>query len=169
MLSDRDHAFHNHHLGGSIRHGFHALAMDETRAAFAPVLWECPPGWEGNVEQMWFRGAHGDVGGQIGGMTVARPLANVPFVWMMERAMACGLPLPEEWQANYPCDPTAPMVGTWRSWGKLFIARERRRVGHDPSERLHPSVPVPHAMRWRDGLARPEPMDRGPGAPHSAP
>lgn len=133
-------AFHNHQLGGSIRHGFHALALNETRRAFAPVLWDCPPGWEGNIEQVWFRGAHGDVGGQTGPMREARPLANVPLVWMLERAETVGLPLPQGWRARFPQDVNAPMVGTWRSWGKFFLARRRRPVGRDMSEHLHPSL-----------------------------
>lgn len=140
MLTDKAHAFHNHHLGRSIRHGFHALAHDETRVVFDPVMWVCPEGWEGNVEQVWFRGAHADVGGQIGSFDAARPLANIPLVWMLERAEACGLTLPEGWRGRFPCDPAAPMVGTWRSWGKLFLWRHRRRVGRDRSEKLHPSV-----------------------------
>ena len=152
MLSPARHAFHNHHLGTSVRHGFHALALDETRLAFAPVLWECPPGWEGNIEQVWFRGAHGDVGGQIGDLTAARPLANIPLVWMLERAEAVGLALPEGWRARYPCDAAAPMVGTWRSWGKAFVFRRRRLVGRDRSERLHPSVPQRAVARWLPGF-----------------
>ncbi|MCU0900910.1 MAG: DUF2235 domain-containing protein [Cypionkella sp.] len=140
MLTDKQHAFHNHHLGASIRRGFHALALDETRAVFAPVLWDCPEGWENTVEQVWFRGAHADVGGQIGALSAARPLANIPLVWMLGRAEVCGLALPAGWRGRFPCDPAAPMVGTWRSWGKLFLLRRRRTVGRDPSEALHPSV-----------------------------
>ncbi|MEF3047292.1 DUF2235 domain-containing protein [Tabrizicola sp. L79] len=140
MLTEKSHAFHNHHLGRAIRHGFHALAYDETRVMFEPVLWDCPEGWEGNVEQVWFRGAHADVGGHIGGFAAARPLANVPLVWMLERAEACGLALPVGWRGRFPCDATAPMVGTWRSWGRLFLLRRHRRVGRDRSEKLHPSV-----------------------------
>lgn len=33
-LSTAKHAFHNHHLGHSIKRGFHALARDETRVAY---------------------------------------------------------------------------------------------------------------------------------------
>jgi len=139
LLRDRT-AFHNHHLGPSVRHGFHALALNETRNAFAPVLWECPPGWEGNVEQVWFRGAHGDVGGQIGGLTAARPLANIPLVWMLERAEAVGLALPDGWKGRFPQDVNAPMVGTWRAWGKWFVIRRKRALLQDVSERLHPSL-----------------------------
>ena len=158
MLTDKRHAFHNHHLGASIRHGFQALALHETRAVFEPVLWDCPDGWEGNVEQVWFAGAHADVGGQVGGLAAARPLANIPLVWMLERAEACDLALPSGWRERFPCDARAPMVGTWRSWGKLFLLRRRRPVGRDRSERLHPSVAeresVPSGLLTRMRSAR---------------
>ncbi|RUS60037.1 DUF2235 domain-containing protein [Pseudorhodobacter sp. E13] len=140
MLTEHEHAFHNHALGHSIKHGFHALAMNETRVVFDPVLWTCPPNWAGNVEQVWFRGAHADVGGQIGNYKKARPLANIPLVWMLERMEACGMQLPKGWQARFPCDPDAPMVGTWRGFGAVFLLRKRRRIGRDPSEHLHPTA-----------------------------
>ena len=70
----------------------------------------------------------------------ARPLSNLSLVWMLERAEACGLPLPERWRAEFPTDPTAPSVGSWIGWGKLFLLRKRRIVGRDRSERLHDSV-----------------------------
>jgi len=51
------HKHHNHSLGIHVRNGFHALALDETREAYAPVLWTTrgrlavcelplPEGWE---------------------------------------------------------------------------------------------------------------------------
>ncbi len=138
--TETPHRFHNHDLGGHIRHGFHALARDETREAYAPVLWRTHDDWQGVVEQVWFRGSHGDVGGQLDGYEPARPLSNIPLVWMLERAEMCGLPLPGGWRARFPCDPDAPSVGTMRGWGKLFVARRRRRVGLDPSESLHPTA-----------------------------
>ncbi len=132
--------FLDNQLGPSIKHGFHALALNETRNAFAPVMWTSPPGGEGNVEQLWFRGAHGDIGGQIGEMKEARPLANIPLVWILERAETVGLQLPDGWRDRYPVDVNAPMVGTYRSWGKWFLIRRKRRMMQDISERLHPSV-----------------------------
>ena len=126
--------------GPSIRHGFQALALDETREVFDPVPWECPPGWHGDVRQVWFRGTHGDVGGHLGGFEPARPLANIPLVWMLERLEECALPLPASWRGRFPTDADAPSVGTWRGWGKLFWLRKRRVVGRDMSEQLHASV-----------------------------
>nr|WP_275981947.1 DUF2235 domain-containing protein [Frigidibacter sp. ROC022] len=135
-----EHQFHTLGLGPSVRRGYHALALDETRDAFAPVMWVCDPDWTGEMIQMWFRGAHGDIGGQLGGFDAARPLANIPLVWMLERAEAAGLPLPQGWRARFPCDATAPSVGTMRGWGKAFLRRHRREVGADPSEQIHPSA-----------------------------
>ncbi len=148
-LTEKQHDFHSHHLGHSVRHGYHALAMDETREAFEPVLWECPEGWRGRVEQVWFRGCHGDVGGQLDDFEPARPLANIPLVWMLERAERAGLALPEGWRARFPCDPAAPMVGSLRGLGKFFILRRKRVIGRDPSESVHPTA--------REHLARKRP------------
>ncbi len=140
-LTETRHAFHDHRLGRHIRHGFHALALDETREAFAPILWDARTALPGqHVEQVWFRGAHGDVGGQLGGFAAARPLSNIPLVWMLERAEATGLALPAGWRARFPRDPDAPAVGSWRGWGKTFLLRRRRTVGRDPSESIHPTA-----------------------------
>nr|WP_168713251.1 DUF2235 domain-containing protein [Cochlodiniinecator piscidefendens] len=140
LFTGNRHAFHNHHLGNNIRHGYHALAMDETRLAFQPVLWDCPGKWRGDMVQMWFRGAHGDVGGQVGSHKESRPLSNIPLVWMLGRAEQLGLQLPENWRAQFPTDAKAPSVGTLKNWGKLFLFRRRRLIGRDPSEQIHPSA-----------------------------
>ena len=149
--SQVEHAFHNHALGASVRNGFHALAMDETRAAYEPVLWKCPQGWAGHMEQVWFRGTHGDVGGQIDGLEASRPLANISLVWMLERLAMCGVPLPDGWAARFPTDPNAPSIGKWRGWSRVFLTRRAREIGRDPSERVHPSVE-------RDPLESPKPQ-----------
>ncbi len=139
-FSEKLHAFHNHDLSGIVKNGFHALALNESRVAYRPVLWSTTDGFEGRVEQVWFPGTHGDVGGQLGGFDPARPLANIPLVWLLTRAEECGLPLPPGWKLRFPQDATAPSVGNWRGSGKIFMTRRKRSVGNDPSERLHESV-----------------------------
>ncbi|MEM8776028.1 MAG: DUF2235 domain-containing protein [Pseudomonadota bacterium] len=134
------HDFHNHELGPHIRHGYQALALNETRVAYDPVIWETGVNCDcdnTHVEQVWFRGTHGDVGGQLNGFHAARPLANIPLVWMLERAEKHGLTLPDNWQADYPTDASAPSVGNWRGWGKILWFRAPRKVGEDASERIH--------------------------------
>jgi uncharacterized protein (DUF2235 family) len=160
-LSEHLHAFHNHDLSRVVKNGFHALAHDETRVAFSPVLWETHAGFEGHVEQVWFPGAHGDIGGQLGGFEQARPLANIPLVWMLERAVACGLPLPEGWKVPLEQNATAPSRGTWRGHGKFLMSRKKRQVGLDVSERLHESVEIraaaKSAAKQSDGVDNTEP------------
>ncbi len=132
--------FHNHELGDAICNGFHALALDETRTAFAPVLWTCKPGWKGQLEQAWFRGSHADIGGYVGRFQAARPLSNIPLVWMLNHAETCGLPLPEGWRERFPQDPSAPAHGTYRGIAKYFLFRKKRIPLTDPSEFIHASA-----------------------------
>jgi len=51
-------------------------------------------------------------------------LSNIPLIWVLEQAEQSGLVLPRNWTVRFPIDPTAPSVGTWRSWGKLFLLRK---------------------------------------------
>ena len=139
-LTEPAHAFHNHHLSTVVKHGFHALALHETRAVYQPEMWECDNPREGRVAQVWFRGTHGDVGGHLSGFEASRPLANIPLVWMLERLEDCDVTLPENWRARFPCDASAPSVGLYRGWGKLFLLRRKRVVGQDPSESVHPTA-----------------------------
>jgi uncharacterized protein (DUF2235 family) len=148
------HSFHNHNLGRQTRNGFHALALHETREAFAPVMWTTDPDNPCRVEQVWFRGTHGDIGGQLSGVEAARPLANIPLVWLLDRLESCGLPLPPDWRHHFPQDAEAPAVGSWLGWGKLFLSRRHRIIGTDPTERLHETVEI--RGRWLQRLANRE-------------
>ncbi|MCO5128853.1 MAG: DUF2235 domain-containing protein [Rhodobacteraceae bacterium] len=141
MWTEPQHDFHSHALGPHIRHGYQALALDETRAAYWPILWDTgAAAGDSHVEQVWFRGTHGDIGGQLGDFAAARPLANIPLVWMLERAERCGLALPADWRGDFPTDPAAPSVGSWRGWGRAFLFRARRVIGQDRSEAIHPTA-----------------------------
>lgn len=71
--------FHDHHLGDHVKAAAQALALDETRTAYAALLWERLPDWKGDLDQVWFAGAHMDVGGQLGRYPPARPLGHLPL------------------------------------------------------------------------------------------
>ncbi|RNF35211.1 DUF2235 domain-containing protein [Paracoccus methylarcula] len=143
ILTEPRFRFHDTHLGDDVEHGFQALALNENRAAFAPILWD-NNSTAGQIEQMWFQGAHADIGGQLSGLEFARPLANIPLVWMLDRAESVGLPLPEGWRDHFTRDASAPSVGSWRNWGKAFLARASRVAGQYETEKLHETVPRPY-------------------------
>ena len=138
-MPDR-YGFHNHHLCRSVKAGFHALAKDETRLAYRPEKWRANPDHPAHLEQVWFRGTHGDIGGHLSGFSAARPLSNIPLVWMLQRADACNLPLPKDWASRYPTDVNAPSIGHWQGFSKLLILRRRRVISVGPTEWIHPSV-----------------------------
>jgi uncharacterized protein (DUF2235 family) len=59
-----------------VENAFQALALDEPRSAFKPALWERAHGNTTNLRQVWFPGAHSNVGGglydqQIANITLA--------------------------------------------------------------------------------------------------
>lgn len=68
-------------LPRNVQHGRHALAIHELRTKFQPLLWDAP--FEGQeLRQVWFAGAHADVGG---GYPDTR-LSNVALNWMAVEA-----------------------------------------------------------------------------------
>ncbi len=132
--------FHDHRLGRNVRHAYQALALDETRTAYAPLPWKQHEDWSGNLQQVWFAGTHADIGGQVWRKSSARPLANIPLHWMLERAEQCGLILPSGWRERFEQDACAPMHGNRRGSAKFFVLRKPRIAGACGSESEHPTV-----------------------------
>ncbi|PVZ19553.1 MULTISPECIES: DUF2235 domain-containing protein [unclassified Pseudomonas] len=90
-VSSADFAFLETDLRINETHGFHALAVDEQRRAFAPTLWtkvtekyadNYPPRPLERVEQRWFVGAHANVGGGYPNDLLAQP----PLQWLLRKA-----------------------------------------------------------------------------------
>ncbi|MBR1297377.1 DUF2235 domain-containing protein [Bradyrhizobium sp. AUGA SZCCT0042] len=83
-------------LTRKVKRACHALALDDERTTFHPVLWteqdEPTIGNAANIgaerfSQVWFSGAHANVGGGYPDDS----LAHVPLYWMIKQAQACGL------------------------------------------------------------------------------
>ncbi|PIA98230.1 hypothetical protein CB0940_06588 [Cercospora beticola] len=72
-------SFYDTSLGNHIEYAFQALALDERRFAFPPTLWEK---FEDNttvLRQVWFPGAHSNVGGGYDDQQIA----TISLAWMM--------------------------------------------------------------------------------------
>lgn len=77
--------FHDTGLGLHIDNAFHALALDERRKAFQPTLWHQNPkakdddkAKEQVLRQVWFTGAHSNVGGGYD----EHGLSDITLAWM---------------------------------------------------------------------------------------
>jgi hypothetical protein len=80
--------FHDTKLSTWVDGAFHALAIDEQRAAFVPTLWHQQPGSSGQeLKQVWFTGEHCD----IGGGHLDTSLSDIALLWLADRAREYGL------------------------------------------------------------------------------
>jgi hypothetical protein len=101
----QQYAFLNTGPCSAVKRGCHAMAIEEHRAEFTPTPWTgtAPDGVR--IEQVWFAGAHSDVGGGY----ATRALADIPLVWMAKKAEEEGLAL--DWSClpdPNNLDPLAP-------------------------------------------------------------
>lgn len=154
-LTHGKYQFHDTTLSGTVKHAYHALAIDERRDPFTPTLW-APVTKPGQVlEQSWFPGTHSDVGGGIG----SSGLPDASLLWMLEKAKAAGLAFDAAAVEAYPLRPDAraPMnvIERLPLWNLVYA---ERAVGVDDagkldrSQALHPSA----LERWeRDPRYRP--------------
>jgi uncharacterized protein (DUF2235 family) len=75
-------------LSEDVEHACHALAVDDERVSFTPVLWKLKsPKDAERIEQVWFAGAHSNVGGGY----PKQGLSLVALSWMLRRARRFGL------------------------------------------------------------------------------
>lgn len=96
MLTEKaggHYAWHDTELSKIVARAYHAMALDEHRAAYDVALWTSPTGQKKpenlDVEQRWFIGAHANVGG---GYEDCR-LSDLTLLWMQQKAQAAGLAL----------------------------------------------------------------------------
>jgi uncharacterized protein (DUF2235 family) len=86
------HRFHNFRLSRSVENAYQALALDDKRLTFHPLLWDREIAEYQNMKQVWFCGAHTDVGGGY----KEKELSDIPLVWMMQKAVMHGLKIYKE-------------------------------------------------------------------------
>jgi hypothetical protein len=89
-----------HHLTlprANLQYCFHALALDERRPPFLPTRLN-------GACEVWFRGAHSDIGGGNGNAG----LNDVSMTWMMRKAKAAGLPISDAEIARLNPAPATP-------------------------------------------------------------
>lgn len=77
---------------------FHAMALDETRETFG--IERCL-GNRKRISEVWFRGGHGDIGGNATYVSREEEVNNrersdLALNWMLAKGRACGLPVPEQ-------------------------------------------------------------------------
>jgi uncharacterized protein (DUF2235 family) len=168
ILGKADMQFLNTGLRVSNKRAFHALAIDEHRKAFAPTLWtvDFAPGIPAphhhrtlsQVEQRWFVGTHGNVGGGYENDV----LAQAPLKWMLDKASLSGLAFRRDIEIDILPSP-AQISDSYAEFlhgaYKLVTAGQAfyREIGADPApssgtqlrESINETIDASVFDRWR--------------------
>ena len=78
-----------------VENAFQALGLDERRFPYAPAVWERPDNCRTNLKQVWFAGAHSNVGGSY----ADQGMADIALVWMMDQLAGHTRPAEKDYQA----------------------------------------------------------------------
>ncbi|MGH9161109.1 MAG: DUF2235 domain-containing protein [Vicinamibacteraceae bacterium] len=79
--------FPDYRLSPLVDRACHALAIDDGRHSFHPLLWDETQETNGRIAQVWFAGAHSNVGGGY----PKQGMSLVSLDWMMAEAERAGL------------------------------------------------------------------------------
>ena len=136
FLTEADVSFHDTELSPNVTAAYHALAVHELRGDFPATLWTKKHSGQ-TVQQVWFPGAHTDVGGGY----FESGLGDLALQWMIDRATDTGLEFDEGYVDSLGPDSGASIhlsvTGLWRARRK--VARKiDRSSGID--QYAHPSV-----------------------------
>jgi len=98
-------------LHPDVKSAYQCLAIDEVRPQFPATLWDDPaPGQNPDqiIEQVWFSGCHGDIGGgttAAGGVDDSTKLSDISLSYMAAKAQANGLTFDPEAYAQFATLP----------------------------------------------------------------
>jgi len=114
--------FHNFKLSESVKHAYQALAIDEERKTFHPILWNANALEDQTIKQVWFCGMHTDVGGGYDDQELSR----IPFAWMKNMAVKHGLHIYSRAPVSIHGEVNGYMHNSrGKGWTKLYRKKQR--------------------------------------------
>ena len=135
------HRFHDFALHPSVSHAYHALSIDDDRKWFHPTIWQTYKKYQ-TVEQVWFSGAHTDVGGGF----VEPGLSDIALEWMVQKAVKHGIRLylrsTKYWNFCIAPDATDEFHPARNGFGKVYPGKQRiwPKEAQDKKPTIHQSV-----------------------------
>jgi uncharacterized protein (DUF2235 family) len=143
-------------LHPDVKNACQALALDEQRAQFPATLWTGDPAPGQTIQQVWFSGCHGDVGGgtpQGGPVDSGTRLCDITLGWMIAQARAQGLtfnaaaiaPYANTFPAKYALDAIN------ETWVPVFGPQHRRPVPANSSVANSVALRLQYALTYAPG------------------
>ncbi len=141
LFDDKD-EFYDTKIGRNVRIARHAMAIDEHRSDFEPTVWNLRENMD--MKQVWFCGAHSNIGGSYKPDRDGSLLSDIALAWMLGEAKACGLTTEDHLDTQINGNPLATLHNSRRSFYRVK-KRFYRAIDHGKGPVLiHKSVKA----RW---------------------
>jgi len=137
LFDDKD-EFYDTKLGRNVEFARHAMAIDEHRRDFEPTIWL--PRENVDIKQVWFAGAHSNVGGSYKPDKDGSLLSDISLKWMIKEAKSTGLSLEPHLVNRLNDNPLATLHNSRRSFYRVK-KKHYRPIAHEKGAVLiHQSV-----------------------------
>lgn len=135
----RSEKFVNSELNKDVHVGLHAMAIHELRKKFPLSIWSNALEADGItrkdngkvIKQVWFAGAHADVGGGYEDTGLSDPALK----WMLEESELAGLPLRDNWQKSvwpeFLPNSKAVRHNEFKKLKWRFLGKKHRQLSED--------------------------------------
>ena len=154
-VDEKTYGFLDTGLHPDIKNAYQCLALDEKRAQFPATLWTSAPAAGQTLEQVWFSGCHGDVGGgtaQAGGVDAGTRLCDITMGWMVAKALALGLTMDPAVAAQFGTLPAEYALDAIReSWTPADGPPHLRPVPSDAMVSNSVAVRLEYALNYVPG------------------
>ncbi len=154
-VDDKTYGFLDTGLHPDVKNAYQCLALDEKRAQFPATIWSSAPAAGQTLEQVWFSGCHGDVGGGTlmgGGVDAGTRLCDITMGWMVAKALALGLTMDPAVAAQFGTLPAEYALDTIReSWTPAAGPAHLRPVAADAKVSNSVAVRLKYALTYVPG------------------
>lgn len=154
LFEDKD-EFYDTKIGSNVRVARHALAIDEHRTDFKPTIWQ--PRENMDMKQVWFAGAHSDLGGGYKPDDDASTLSDIALAWMIGEAEQADLTIESHLKQIVTQNPLATLHKSRRHFYRIKRKHYRKLDDVEDQVLIHGTV----KQRWeQDSKYRPNNLKR---------
>jgi uncharacterized protein (DUF2235 family) len=117
LFDDKD-EFYDTKIGKNVNIARHAMAIDEFRKDFVPTVWT--PNQNMDIKQVWFAGAHSNIGGSCKPDKDGTLLSDNALSWMIKEARGAELKIEKHLDISIPNkNPLASIQKSRRSFYRI--------------------------------------------------
>ncbi|ADW67678.1 DUF2235 domain-containing protein [Granulicella tundricola] len=150
---DKQYGFLDTGLHKDVKNAYQCMSIDEQRCEFPITRWTSDPAPGQTIEQIWFSGCHGDVGGGTpagGGVDETTTLSDIPLSWIVGKAVKLGLIFDPTFLAQYTSVPIKfSLDALHESWTPVFGKPVSRPIGNSDSIANSVTARIEYALTYQ--------------------